>query len=386
MNTKISLAYLDCSNFFSGAEVSLESLVSHLDKQAFEPILYFIYPKGHQDRYNHLGCKTRFLLDQPKWWTGSDYWKKPIRGTDALKRNILGIRLAYNLLRDDVQILHINLARNDIFWYMFWPKIIGVKVILHCRSDDMNWIPNRYIQAMSNHIIAVSDFVKKKVLLKNTKARVSTIYNSVVFPEVGFQSQKKKIAKKNLNIDDNTLLVSSVGLLSEHKGHDTAIRVFKRLCSSYPSMRLFISGGGSQEELLRLQGITSELNIADLVYFSGDQIRNIEDVYRASELVFSLTKRGEAFGRVPFESMSFGTPVLAPNMGGASELITDGETGYLVNSQNLDEVVQRAKEILDNPTKAQKVVEAGRMVFKQRLSTLVSTSQVQQVYRESLKS
>lgn len=385
VHKKLNIAYLDQSHIFSGAEVSLKSLVLNINCDVFNPSIIYIYPMPHQVRYKDLACVKHYLVSKPRWWMGSDYWENPIRGTDFIKRAILGFILAFRLFKNDVDILHINLTKNDIFWWIFFAKITRTKVVLHCRSDPIEWVPNKILQKFTDRIISVSDFIKNKVLSKNSSSPVVTVYDPVAFSDHGFDGKLKLESLALLGIDSGITLLSSIGLLSPHKGHDIAIQVFCRLLKNYPDSLLCIAGGGSEDELIFLKNLAKSLCIEDKVIFTGEQVDDLDVIYRASDLVFSLTKRGEAFGRVPFESTSYGTPVIAPEIGGSAEIINDNETGFLVNTLDIEEVTAKANSILSDLSRAISITEKGRLKFKDLLAPVVAAEKVEKVYLDCIK-
>jgi glycosyltransferase involved in cell wall biosynthesis len=384
MSKKIKIAFLEYSDIFSGAEMSLHSLIKYLDPSKFESVIYFRYPLEHQERYNDLSCKKQYLSNEKKWWMGSDRWKKPIRGTDFIKRFIFGFKLALIAKKEKVDIIHINLIRPDSFWWFWWPQFLGIKVIGHSRSDPMDWIPSATLQKQSDAIICVSDFIKEKVLIKYNSSSVYTVYDPVDYKQYESNTSKEQ-ALISLEIDPKHKLLASVGLLSSHKGHDMTIRVFARISKQFTDHILMIAGGGNSSKLKKLKALTIEKGIENRTIFTEKQIANVDVVYRASDLVFSLTTRGEAFGRVPFEGNACDTAVLAPDKGASVELIKDNETGFLVDPLDEDAIVLKTIDILSNPNKTKSIVTQGKTHFSQKLSPLNSAQEVGKIYHTVLR-
>ncbi|MDO9207667.1 MAG: glycosyltransferase family 4 protein [Sulfuricurvum sp.] len=384
MNPKIKIAFLDYSNIFSGAEMSLHSLINYLDPNVFESLIYFRYPQDHQERYADLACEKRYLAQDKKWWMGSDRWKKPIRGSDFLKRLIFGFKLARMAKKEKIDILHINLILKDTFLWALLPRLFRIKVVSHSRSDLMNWIPSFFIQKQCNAIICVSDFVKDKVLTKYHNSPAYTVYDPVDFNYYQDGITKEQ-ALKSLGINPKQRLLSSVGLLSAHKGHDMAIRVFARFAEQFPNHILMIAGGGNDNELKRLKQLAIEKGMGNRVIFTEKQIANIATVYRASDLIFSLTTRGEAFGRVPFEGNACDAVVIAPAKGAAIELIRDNETGFLVDPLNEEAILLKTLYILQHPAEAETIVAQGKSYFSQMLSPEYSAQKVSEIYHTVMK-
>lgn len=382
---KKKIAFLEYSDIFSGAEGSLHSLIKYLDPQEFESVLLFRYPLPHQERYADLKCGVHYLAKEKKWWMGSEYWRKPVRGSDMLKRSLFALKILLFAKKEKIDILHVNLLRPDTFWCVWLPKLFGIKVIGHSRSDTMQWIPSKKLQQQLDAVICVSDFVREKVLTKFPENFFAfTIYDPVDYRQYENRYTKEE-ARVSLDFSSDQALLSSVGLLSAHKGHDMVIRAFARLSSRFQNYLLLIAGGGNDKELIRLKELAEELGVSEKVRFTEKQIAGVERVYTASDLVFSLTTRGEAFGRVPFEANACGAAVLAPSKGAALELIKDGETGFLSDPLDEDAIVAKAVEILSDLSRTQTIVQNGKNLYKPLLSPENSAKKVAEVYCKILK-
>ena len=381
----IKIAYLEYSDIFSGAEGSMYSLIKHLNRNDFTPIIIFRYPLPHQERYADLDCRFHYLANEKKWWMGSDRWEKPMRGSDMLKSFLFALKIAIFTKKEKIDILHINLLRPNTFWCVWLPKLFGIKVVGHSRSDTMHWIPSKNLQTILDGVICVSEFVREKVLLKNPQnTSAFTIYNPIDYNQYEGKYTKHE-ALASLGFSADQFLLSSVGLLSPHKGHDMAIRVFARIATDYPKHLLMIAGGGNESELSRLKTLCRELEITNKVHFTEQQISEVARVYKASDIVFSLTTRGEAFGRVPFEANACSTAVIAPAKGAAQELIVDGETGFLADPLDEEVIVRKTLEILKNPLRTKEIIQNGINRFKPLLSPEYSAQCVANFYLKILR-
>lgn len=108
------VAFLDYSPVFAGAERVLHNVISHIDRNKYEPLIIFPYPMEHQGRYDDLDCEKIYLASGLKWWMGSDRWKHPLRGTDMIKRLTFGNRIAKLIKEKNIDILDVNLMRVDV--------------------------------------------------------------------------------------------------------------------------------------------------------------------------------------------------------------------------------------------------------------------------------
>ncbi|MDM5272549.1 glycosyltransferase family 4 protein [Sulfurovum sp. zt1-1] len=383
MNKKIKIAYLDQSKIFSGAENSLKDLITHLDNDRFVAVIIFPYPQEHHKRYERI-CELKYLNNSTKWWMGSDRWKKPIRGTDLIKRIITGFQLAFWSKKNNIDIVHVNLCEPKSFWWGFWLKKFKIKSILHIRSEEKKRLPNENTQKQYDCILTVSKYVKKRVQEKYKHKHINAIYDSVDFTlNENLLTKNELYEKLNINIDKK--LISSVGMLQQIKNHEMAIKAFHQLNQEFDNYILLIAGGGLDSELIRLKKIVNALDLKDNVIFTEKQIDFVNSVYKHSEFIFSLTLPGEAFGRVPFEALKFYTPTIVPSEGAALELFEDMKNGFVASPKSLDEVLEKARFILNNKEKTLEIINNAYKKFSKLLDPKIYVEHISEYYYELSK-
>lgn len=380
---KKKIAYLDYSHIFAGAERVLHTIIENIGREEFEPILVFPYPMPHHENYKDLDCKKIYLSDSIKWWMGSDRWKHPLRGTDFINRTILGCKLASFLKKEKVDILHVNLLRSDSLMWILPSRLLGIKVIGHFRSHSQDWVAPMLTQKCCNLILCVSNFSKDVLLSKGKFTITHVVYDSIEVNK--FKSDiSQDEAKHKLGFVPNKYLISSIGQLSIRKGHDNAIKALSKLTKDFPQIVLFIAGGGDNQELTYLKTLAKNLNIFDKVVFSEKQISNINEVYRASDLVLSLTKDGEAFGLVPYEATLLGTPFIGPNKGAIKEFINDGVNGILVDTNNIDIISEKIKWCINNPIEIKNMSLKAYQIVMKNLTPDIMINNIEKEYRALL--
>jgi len=128
---------------------------------------------------------------------------------------------------------------------------------------------------------------------------------------------------------DRENIILSVGRLIESKHHDRLIEIFKKL--PFQDWKLVIVGGDALKEnnYSKLNQLISDLGLQGKVILTGEQ-KNVEEYFLRSK-IFAFTSSIEGFPNVVGEALSAGLPVIAYDcIAGPSEMITDGENGYLV--------------------------------------------------------
>ena len=168
-----------------------------------------------------------------------------------------------------------------------------------------------------------------------------------------FAPGNQEAARAALGLD-NAPVVTFVGRLQPLKGVDLAVEMFAEL--GIDNAVLLIVGGASgingNSEVKKLQKRVEELGVEQQVRLIAPQPHHIlSTFYRASDMVI-VPSKSESFGLVALEAAACGTPVIAASVGGLQDLISHGESGYLVNKRDPKLYAYYAREILTNPIHA----------------------------------
>ena len=96
-----------------------------------------------------------------------------------------------------------------------------------------------------------------------------------------------------------------------------------------------------------LKDYVTEIGLSDLVWMAGDR----DDVAELMQLmdVFVLPSLAEGISNTVLEAMATGLPVIATNVGGNPELISEGENGRLVKVGDEEGLAEAIGELVDNP-------------------------------------
>ncbi len=133
----------------------------------------------------------------------------------------------------------------------------------------------------------------------------------------------------------------TVGRLQLRKGHDRVIAALGAIHAEFPGLRYLIAGDGAERG--RLESLASEHGVRDLVVFLGPVTdEDLPRLYAACD-VFLMPSRQigadvEGFGIVYLEAAAVGKPTIGGRSGGVGEAISDGNTGFLVNGDDVGEL------------------------------------------------
>lgn len=130
------------------------------------------------------------------------------------------------------------------------------------------------------------------------------------------------------------------------KNQQIAIRAFARVVQRIPDATLHLFGSGSQKAAL--EDLVGQLNLKSSV-FVNDYATDVAAIYRSAGMSI-LTSKEEGYPLVLMESLCHGCPVVAFNVNyGPSDMIRDGETGFLVPPGSEEILAQRIIEVLESP-------------------------------------
>ncbi len=156
----------------------------------------------------------------------------------------------------------------------------------------------------------------------------------------------------------------TIARLVPHKGQDIALRAMAALAAEFPDLHYLIAGTGDDET--RLRSLASALGLAERVHFLG-QLDDAElaEAYATSNVYLGLSRldRGinvEGFGISFVEASSSGIPVVAGDSGGVRSAVRDGETGFVVEPEDVGAAARAIGAILRDPSLAQRLGAAGR--------------------------
>jgi len=226
--------------------------------------------------------------------------------------------------------------------------------------------------------VAVSPSVAERVrkLLPVKAQSIQIISNGVHIPD---DSQlNKKIIRKDRDYSSLTLV--SVGRLVPLKGQYQLIYAVARLVSYFPGIHLYIVGDGDRAQALKQQAENQQ--VSRYIEFTGP----VEDVteYLAKADIYVSSSRSEGMPISILEAMAWRLPVVASDIPGNSSVVNQGETGFLYELDNIDDLVQKIIEVATNAGLANGLASRARLMVAQHYSAKVSEKKHAQLYQRIL--
>ena len=183
------------------------------------------------------------------------------------------------------------------------------------------------------------------------------IYNGVDLKTFDSASPFRKEVRKKLGIRSQEKVIIAIGNLILYKGHLDLLEAARKVLKHIPKA-LFLLVGEDRGIGRKLKRISIDLGIGEKLRFLGLR-DDIPQLLAASDISV-LPSHEEGFSNVILESMAAGLPVVATKVGGNSEAVIDGVTGWLVPPKNPAAMAEKIVDLLHDPQRARSWGKQGR--------------------------
>ena len=202
---------------------------------------------------------------------------------------------------------------------------------------------------------------------------VTQIYNGVdtaSFMPAG--PGKKQAVRQEMGVLPDDFVVGIVARLDAIKNHGTLIDAVNRVALSRPDVKLVVVGDGPEAESLKI--------------WAGGNVRFLGYRADAARLMqgfdlFVLPSYNEGISNTILEAMATGLPVIASDVGGNPELVTDGKTGFLVDPYKPWDMADIIITYLTDPEMMERHGRRGRLLAMEKFSIQAMVENYEAVYR-----
>lgn len=363
-----TILFLSTSSGPGGAERVISNLSASLDPARYRAILCLFRPGWIQANTESRGVRTYVIPTQ-----GMFDWRWMLR----FKR----------LLKDEhVKLIHAHEFDANVQG-AFVATLCGVPLVATVHGKNYFWEKLRRrlaYQWVSRNatMVAVSENLKQFIVEKVgvDSGHVKVVYNGVdALPPL--RPADIDECRKELDLPTGDQIVGVVGNLYPVKGHQYLIAAIPAVLEKCPNTTFIFAGRGQLEAELKAQ--VQQLGIDGKVRFLGLR----QDIPRILAVldVFVLPSLSEGLSMAILEAMVAGKPVIATNVGGNPELVEDGQTGYLVPSQNSPTLTDRLISLLTNRERAIQFGRIGQLRAQGQFSLQTMVQKYQALYDQCIE-
>jgi glycosyltransferase involved in cell wall biosynthesis len=225
-------------------------------------------------------------------------------------------------------------------------------------------------------VVTRSDLQKGLANHIGREDKYALIYNGIDLEKFR-QTVDEQQMRSELGLEPHTKLVGMIGRLEDQKNPFDFIRAASEVHKNYKNVQFLMVGGGPLQTECEL--LIKELNLEGKFFLLGfrDDVEKILSILTMT----TLSSLWEGLPIAFLESMSAGKPIVANNVGGAEDVVIDGETGFLVTPHQPSEMADRILLLLNNDELCK---EMGQIA--QQRSSIFSKKrmikQVESLYKE----
>jgi len=293
---------------------------------------------------------------QSKWQANSDFpiidlkafkygWMKIINVFLIAKGSFLLWRL---LRREKIDVIETFTHDSNLLALpVAWLAGVPVRIATHhgIIENFPNWLGKVHTWLINHGIgqvlVAVSSRIREQAMLEGVDERRITVIKNGIDP-LSLEGVNLSRFRKEAGLKEDDLFLLSVGRLVYQKAHSVLIQSMPALLEEFPNLKLGICGDGTLRKKLTVQ--IGELGLSESVKLLGiwDNVTG----FLAVADIFVLPSRWEGLPIALLEGMSAGLPVVATNVEGVDEVVEDGEHGFLVPVEDVEELTKAILKLL----------------------------------------
>ena len=266
----------------------------------------------------------------------------------------------------------------------FYGSITGLltrRPVVHTKHGRNNpadkkkvWL-NRFSSFLTRKIVAVSQNAADVCvdIEKVSSTTVSVILN-------GIDTNLFCPAAKEDESTQDMVRIGIVARLSAEKDHQTLLSACRLLVGHVDGFHLEIIGDGplrsTLEKTVRTLGLDKHVSFAGMRHDVPELLRQLD--------IFVLSSTTEGISLTLLEAMATNLPVVATDVGGNPEVIINGETGYIVPSQNPEEMACKLSLLINDATLRRQMGKKGRERVVTQFSIKETVKKYEELYCEIL--
>lgn len=279
------------------------------------------------------------------------------------RSNLIAHFAARNRRTRRVATLHQPLRRYWWLWHWEW---LDEQIV--CRADL---------------VLPVADAIGLELVNKHPKMRERTkpILNGVDLEHFRPVDQRATI-RAEWGIPADAPLFAAIARFMPDKNLPALLNAARKIVDHRQDLRWVIVGRGPLEAKLRT--LCTSLKLDDYVHFAGFRSDIPEVLSAIDTLVVPSTSEGCCVAIL--EAMACGKPVIATDVGGTKEVVIDGQTGFVIQPNDIPTLAQRMEQMADDPALYQRLADASHTKAQADFSVIQMVRNIEAAYEELMQS
>ena len=304
------------------------------------------------------------------------------------------LRLAKIIRKEGIHIIHSQGARADFFAKIAArmskskPRVVST-IQMPVEGFDVSPLRKnvyRFFDRLTEYyvetFIVVSDFLKKTLIEGRgiPARRVVKIYNGIELGQYHPDAERGKL-RNEWGISQDIPFIGAIGRMVWQKGFKYMIQAIPDIVRDVPDAKFLLVGNGPLKK--ELDDLAKNLKIKERVIFTGFR-SDIKEIMSAIDLLI-IPSLLEGFPMVTLEAMAMAKPIIATNIDGITEQITDGVNGILVSPKDPSALSRAVIRALNDSEFARTMGLSARKKVEQEFSVEKMVAETEKVYLSLLK-
>lgn len=273
------------------------------------------------------------------------------------------IGLARLIKREKIDIVHTN--TGVIVSSALAARFAGCPHVWHIRDWFQEfgplWKPySRYILANADRILCVSQAIAEQFPGSDKIEVLNNGFDLEEFPEVS--EAERSAARQRWGLATGKMVVGTVGRIKfKRKGQEFLLQAAGLLRNRGIDVTCLLAGGpapGAEDHIGQMKQLAEELGVQTI--FTGE-LPDARSAYAAMDIFVLPSAQPEPFGGVVMEAMALGLPVIGTDIGGTTEQVAEGETGFLVPPANPEAMAAAIAKLAGEPERGRHMGANGRL-------------------------
>lgn len=315
----------------------------------------------------------------------------PLRRTYDINAVKMGLKLRKLIRSENIAIAHTFFETSDL-WAGLIARLSGVPILISSRRDlgilraSKHRLAYRFVNRFFDRVLAVSQEVRNYCIAEDglPPQKVLTLYNGIELDQIASRDSAA-VSRAGLGCAEASHLIITAANIRRVKGLDVLLRTAAIVQREFPRAIFLIVGGILEPEYSReLEQLMRSLSLSDTVKFLGAR-KDVMPLLAISD-VFCLPSRSEGFSNALVEAMASSLPCVATRVGGNAEALADGQSGFIVDSDDPQAMAEKLLILLCDPELRQRMGHRGKETVESRFSAHSMITQLVGVYDELLAS
>lgn len=290
--------------------------------------------------------------------------------------------------KEKPDIIHVN-GSQDHWVCALANRLMGKPVSIVRTRHNTYRVKENYPNKLLNlkwtdYQIVVCDSVRQDLASHPAfdETRMCVIHNGIDPKLFAPNPEARRRIRAEFDYRDEHIVCGIVARLEQAKGHEFLFHAVAQIVSDFPQLRVLTLGRGKKKR--ELKQLAEDLKIQDIISFAGFR-NDMPDCMQAVDFGVQPSIDCDTSSFSLKEQMAAEKPVVASDYGGLTEIVTNGQEGWIVPAGTVEQLALAIRRLLEDHEKAKRMGKAGRERVLRDFTVQVFAERTVEAYRRTME-